>query len=44
MKSLVVYYSRTGYTEKVAQEISKRLNSEVEQKKISKIEKGFWDL
>jgi len=41
MKSLVVYYSRTGYTEKVAQEISKRLNSEVEQIKDFKNRKGF---
>ncbi len=42
MKTLVVYYSRTGNTEKVAKEIAKALKADVEQILDTKSRAGFF--
>ncbi|NMC67662.1 MAG: hypothetical protein GYA61_05480 [Spirochaetales bacterium] len=42
MKTLVTFYSRTGLTEKIANEIAKKLSCDIEQIKDLKNRKGFW--
>jgi len=41
MKSLVVYYSRTGNTKKVAEDIARTLHCDIEEIKDEKKRKGF---
>ncbi|HMB26338.1 MAG TPA: flavodoxin domain-containing protein [Patescibacteria group bacterium] len=42
MKTLIVYYSRTGNTRKLAKKLSKSLNAQVEEIIDKKKRKGFW--
>jgi len=42
MKTLVVYYSRTGQTRKIALDIAEKLKAEIDEIQDSKNRKGFW--
>jgi flavodoxin len=42
MKTLVIFYSRTGFTKKIAEEIAKKLDAEIEQIKDLRNRKGFF--
>lgn len=41
-KTLVVYYSNSGFTKKLASELSRKLNSDIEEIKTSAIYTGFF--
>jgi flavodoxin len=43
MKTLLVFYSRTGTTGKAAQDISKNFESDVEENVDLRKRMGFWD-
>lgn len=43
MKALVVYYSRTGNTRKIGQEIAKKINADIDEIIDSKNRAGIWN-